>query len=793
MKNRQSPFRTLRFIVLVLLTAAAYRLVVPNTESHAAGYSPFGVVISIDPQSVTLPPSSIKQFKATVTGGATNKVTWSLYPPSGVPATKIGTIDANGIYTAPSVAWAGSSNAFVIATSVDSPSVYVTAKIFMGSGTPPPPPPQPVTPTTTSVVPNSLVMGGAFTITVNGGNFQNGAQVLWNGSPLTTSFVSASKLTATGIATPAGSSNITVKNPGGLTSSPALVINVIIPISVAVSPTSTTVPVSGTQQFAATVTGNANQAVTWQVNGITGGDPANGLISATGLYTAPAAIPTAGFATITAISQADNTTKGSATITVKDPMAITYGRFLDQTTFGPTPALMAHVRQIGMQGFLDEQFTAPESSWPNLSTAQRSDAIDAFFGNAENGQDQLRQRMIYALSEITVIAMNKNTNGDMLVPWLQLLSRNSFGNYRTLLKELTLDASMGNYLDLVNSGGGVAPNENYPRELMQLFSIGLYQLNNDGSQKLDQFGNPIPTYSQTDVQQLARALTGWTYSNATNTSGPGGNYNYYPGPMIPAPGRHITSAKTVLGQTIPAGQTIQQDLDSALDIVFNHPNVGPFIATRLIRALVTSNPSPAYVSRVADAFNNTNGVRGDLKAVIQAIIMDQEARNDTPPANFGRLRTPMQHIIAFARAFNINLGSASNFAYLFYNMNEGILDAPSVFGHYSPLYVIPNSGGLHGPEFQIYSASDAANRANFFYSLIYNPWPINPILQPYVNIAGNSTALINAVDNALLYGRMSQTTRTAIANALPAMYDNNQRVMTAIYMTVTSGEHLIQR
>src|SRR5581483_9417977 len=278
----------------------------------------FGVVISIDPQSVTLPPSSIKQFKATVTGGATNKVTWSLYPPSGVPATKIGTIDANGIYTAPSVAWAGSSNAFVIATSVDSPSVYVTAKIFMGSGTPPPPPPQPVTPTTTSVVPNSLVMGGAFTITVNGGNFQNGAQVLWNGSPLTTSFVSASKLTATGIATPAGISNITVKNPGGLTSSPALVINVIIPISVAVSPTSTTVPVSGTQQFAATVTGNANQAVTWQVNGITGGDPANGLISATGLYTAPAAIPTAGFATITAISQADNTTKGSATITVKD-------------------------------------------------------------------------------------------------------------------------------------------------------------------------------------------------------------------------------------------------------------------------------------------------------------------------------------------------------------------------------------------------------------------------------------------------------------------------------------------
>ena len=505
-------------------------------------------------------------------------------------------------------------------------------------------------------------------------------------------------------------------------------------------------------------------------------------------------IPTAGFATVTAISQVDNTTKASATITVQDPTAVTYGRFLDQTTFGPTPALIAHVRQIGMQGFLDEQFALPESTWPNVSTAQRSDAVDAFFGNAENGQDQLRQRTIYALSEITVIAMNKNTNGDMIVPWLQLLSRNAFGNYHTLLRELTLDSTMGNYLDLVNSGGGIAPNENYPRELMQLFSIGLYQLNNDGSLKLDQFGNPIPTYTQADVQQLARALTGWTYTNATNTSGAGGNYNYYAGPMIPGPASwHNKSAKTILGQSIPANQTIQQDMDSALNIIFNHPNVGPFIATRLIRALVTSNPSPAYISRVADAFNNTGGVRGDMKAVIQAIIMDPEARNDAPPANFGRLRTPTQDIIAFARAFNMDLGSASNFAYLFYNMNEGILDAPSVFGHYSPLYIIPNSGGLHGPEFQIYSASDAANRANFFYSLVYNPWPINPVLQPYANIAGNSTALINAVDNALLFGRMSQTTRNAIANALPAMYDNNQRAMTAIYMAATSGEHLIQR
>src|SRR5262249_2729135 len=155
--------------------------------------------------------------------------------------------------------------------------------------------------------------------------------------------------------------------------------------------------------------------------------------------------------------------------------------------------------------------------------------------------------------------------------------------------------------------------------------------------------------------ELAKALTGWTYSNASGTAGSGGNWSYYPGPMIPAPGRHNTSMKTVLGQVIPANQTIQQDLDSALDIIFNHPNIGPFIATRLIRAPVTSNPTPAYISRVAAVFNGSGGTRGDLSAVVRAIITDPEARNDTPPANFGRLRTPMQHTAAMARALNFQL------------------------------------------------------------------------------------------------------------------------------------------
>lgn len=738
------------------------------------------VTVKIDPYSpVTVPINGSRQFTATVSGAVNTAVVWSLSAPANIDPATIGSISATGKYLAPANPLPGFAAITVKATSVADPTVSATNTIVVR---------YPI-PTISSLSPSPLP-AGPFSLTVNGNNFVNGAQVLWNNAPLATTYVSSSKLTATGTASQLGNFNVTVANPGPGSVSTASAINVTSMLTVTISPNNVSLAPNATQQFQATVSGSANQAVTWKV--LSGANES--LMSSTGLFTAPSSVPIGGVVTIAAVAVADGVTQGIATITIQDPQAITYGRFLEQSTFGPTPQLMAHVQQVGMNAFIDEQFATPESSWPSLATAQRSDAVDAFFANAYKGQDQLRQRMIYALSEIIVVAMNKNTNGNEIVPWLQVLSRNAFGNYRTLLKEITLDASMGKYLDLANSGVGAgAPNENYPREVMQLFSIGLYQLNPDGSPKLDVGGNQIPTYTQTDVQQLARALTGWTYSNSTGTTGSGGNYNYYPGPMIPVPGKHVTSAKTILGQSIPANQTIQQDLDSAINIIFNHPNVGPFVATRLIRALVTSNPSPAYIARVAAKFNdNGSGARGDMQAVIKAILLDQEARNDAPPANFGRLRTPVQSTIALARALGLNLGQASQFAYLFYNMNEGMLDAPSVFGHYSPTYRIPKGNGLYGPEFQIYSSSDAINRANYFYSLMYNPWPINPTLQPFVNLANDSTALVNAIDNALLYGRMLPSTRTAILNSLPTMYDNNQRVLNALYLTVTSGEYLVQ-
>jgi hypothetical protein len=741
----------------------------------------FAVVVTINPTSFTTPINGTRQVSAQVSGTTNPAVTWSVNNVVGGNAI-VGTINSSGLYTAPAVPPVGWT-VTIKATSVASPSISATCIATVRNQIP----------RLDSLSPTTLVPG-PFTLTVNGSRYVNGAKVLWNGSPLTTTFVSSTRLTATGNATQLGNFFVSVANPGPEAVSPTLTVTVSSNLAVALTPAAANLALGATQQFQASVTGSTNQGVTWKVNGTTGGNATNGTITASGLYSAPSTLPASPSVTITAVSVVDGLTQGTATVTFQDPLAITCGRFLEQSTFGPTPQLLAHVRQVGIQAFLDEQFALPESAWPPLGTATRSNAVTSFFLNAANGPDQLRQRMVHALSEIIVISMNKNTNGNEIVPWLQLLSRNAFGNYRTLLREITLDASMGKFLDLANSvkpGPNSGANENYARELMQLFSIGLYQLNPDGSQKLDPQGQAIPAYTQEDVRQLALALTGWTYGNSTGVPPNYINSNYYPGPMLPIANNHDTSLKTLLGQPLN-GRTIMADLDGSIDIIFNHPNVGPFIAIRLIRALVTSNPSPAYITRVAAAFNNNGlGVRGDMKAVIKAILLDPEARNDAPPANFGRLRTPVQNTLALMRALNIPTGDPSQYAYIYDSMGESMLNAPSVFGHYSPMFRIPRTS-LSGPEFQIYSATDAVNRANLFYSFFYNPWPINPALQPFVNVASNSQALVNAVDNALLFGRMSPQLRTAILNALPAMYDNNQRVMTALYITVTSGEYLVQ-
>ncbi len=733
--------------------------------------------VTVSPASSTVAVSAARQFTAAVTGVADTSVVWSVNDIAGGNAA-LGLIDATGRYVAPAVPPPGFAVIVKAVSNADPTASHSVVATIRWQ-----------TPSVASVSPNP-VAPGAFTITVTGQRYIDGAAVQWNGMSLPTTFVSPTTLTATGSATQLGANTVRVVNPGPGSTSSNFTANVVTTLAVAVTPSAPAVPLGQTVQFAASVTNTANQAVTWSASA--------GSIDANGVYTPPPTMPLAGYVTITAVSAQDNVTSGKTAVALTDPDALHYARFLEQATFGPTSQSMARVRQIGIPAWLDEQLAKPESPWPSATTNNRDLVINAFFGNALSGDDQLRQRVLYALSEIIVISRNKNTNANELLPWLRILSRNAFGNYRTLLGEITLDAGMGHYLDMVNSarpGLAGGANENYPREAMQLFSMGVVELNADGSVKLDANGQPIPTYTQADVQQLALAFTGWTYNNASNTlTASGQRGSYYAGPMVPAPSYHAIGAKTVLGQVIPAGQTPLQDVDAGLDILFHHPNVGPFLATRFIRALVTSNPSPQYIQRVAATFDdNGQGVRGDLAAVVRAVLLDAEARNDDPPSDFGRLRTPVQHTIAMVRALGLTPSSASNFDYLLADMGESVVNAPSVFGHYSPTFRIPKTP-LYGPEFQIYSPTEAVNRANFLHSF----WSASggnlpTALQPFNAIASDATALTNAVDHTLLYGRMPAATRAAILQALPLMYDNPQRVRTALYLTLMSGDSLVQR
>ena len=294
-----------------------------------------------------------------------------------------------------------------------------------------------------------------------------------------------------------------------------------------------------------------------------------------------------------------------------------------------------------------------------------------FFQNAVTGQDQLRQRVAFALSQMWVVSAVSTKDAYAFPPYWRLFRDNAFGNYRDIMKAVTLSPAMGNYLNMANNNKGnaakgTAANENYARELMQLFTVGLTQLNPDGSAALDSNKNPVPTYDQSVVTNTARALTGWTYPTAPNAKAKGNNPAYYIGQMFAVEAEHDTTSKTIIGgANIPAGQTAEQDLESVLDALMAQKTMAPFVCKQLIQHLVTSNPSPAYIERVSAVFlNNGAGVRGDMKAVITAILTDAEARagdaaSAPSNANFGHLREPVLFMANVLRGLNATLGSSS--------------------------------------------------------------------------------------------------------------------------------------
>jgi uncharacterized protein (DUF1800 family) len=518
------------------------------------------------------------------------------------------------------------------------------------------------------------------------------------------------------------------------------------------------------------------------------------------------------------------------------PTAAAAGRFLSQATFGATDALIAQVQSQGYDAFLNDQFAAPMSSHlafvdaavaalpspspspsatPNQPTLTMTN--DAWWTYAVAGQDQLRQRVAFALSETLVVSINSAglANRPFALPaYYDVLVRDAFSNYRQLLEDVTLNPAMGAYLDMLqndkaNASRGTLPNENYARELMQLFSIGLYDLNLDGSLTLSSTGFPIATYGQDAVLGTAAVLTGWTYAQ------PGvANPVFRPGfpqdwrdPMINIATHHETAAKTILnGVVVPANQTAAQDLKLALDTIFNHPNVGPFICRQLIQRLVTSNPSPGYVYRVVSVFNdNGQGVRGDLKAVIRAILMDYDARVGFVTAQgAGHEREPVVRVTNLLRAFNATSPSGKySVRNAYANLAEEAMHSPTVFNFFGPEYSAPGAiatAGLKSPEFEITTDTTVISATNFLRTGIYTG--LGPSSDRItLNLAAEQTraadpaGLVDHLSALLMAGGMSSNMRNIMINAVTQIPSTNplERVRTAIYLVVNSPEFVVDK
>jgi uncharacterized protein (DUF1800 family) len=506
------------------------------------------------------------------------------------------------------------------------------------------------------------------------------------------------------------------------------------------------------------------------------------------------------------------------------PVAITSasaGRFLAQSTMGATRAEIDGVITKGFSTWINDQFAAPRaiSFWDSLVAGEYNSAANASRTGGHDpimwkmlitSQDQLRQRVGMALLEIFVVGVEGITTSWKMMNignYQDILWDNAFGNFRDILEKVSTSTAMGAYLTFAynkkaNAATGSQPDENYAREIMQLFSIGLYDLNPDGTQKLVN-GAPVESYTPADIAGLARVFTGWIFSSPTNT-----NPDRYRVPMIQQAASHELGTKVFLGTTIPANTDGVASLKIAIDTIFAHPNVPPFISKQLIQRLVTSNPSNAYVRRVSTVFaNNGSGVRGDMKAVIRAILLDTEARGDSAAAaskSFGKVREPIMRLTTWARAFGAN--SASNAWEIGDTNPSGTRLAqspgrsPSVFNFFRPGYTPPNTGiandGLVAPEFQIVNEPSAIAYVNFMRNLISGL--IGDVRGDYTAIttkAADSQALLDEVNILVAAGQVSAATIAqikpavdSIGTATPA--DLSNRIYTAILLVMATPEFI---
>ena len=722
------------------------------------------------PAPVVKPVAATVGLGGTQQFSASNVASWSA---------AAGSVTTAGLYTAPTVMTASGTDT-------------VTAKGPGGSSS-----------ATVTLVPKLTVTPPTATVTL-GATQQFSASNVTTWSAAAGSVTSAGLYTAPTVMTASGTDTVTATGPGGSGSAIVTLKNYPAPAIQSISPA--TLPLGS---FTATVTGTGFNATS---TATLGGTPL--------IVSAPTAtsMELSGFASATGLVNliVSNGSAASAPLAVQvgnpnSPVsAAAARRFLEQAAFGPTPSDAANVQALGFQGWLNQQFAMPQISNYNaeLSSSQGGVATQ-FLANAVTNPDQLRQKVAFALSQIFVTSYTTDIWNSTMIPYEQMLMADAFTNYRQIMGDVTLSPAMGQYLGMANNAmgnpaAGTLANQNYAREVMQLFTIGTTMLNQDGSPQLDGNNLPVPTYLQPTIAETARVFTGFTYEP---TSGPieWNDYINAAGPMVPYPLEHDTGSKQLVGgYTEAAGLSPQQDVSNALDNIFNHPNVGPFVGKILIQHLVKSNPSPAYIERVAAAFaNNGSGVRGDMQAVISAILLDPEARaNDNGGADQptdGHLQEPALFIAGMVRAFGGTMSNQNYFGWDLENLSQDIYNPPSVFNYYAPTFVPPGSS-LLGPEFQIYTPDAAVWRANMAGGLFFSY--SNPVLSygpgtsidltPYLSLASNPAILVAALDLTLTHGTMPAPMKQAIVTAVTDdMSGNLSRVETGAWLILTSSYYSV--
>ena len=476
------------------------------------------------------------------------------------------------------------------------------------------------------------------------------------------------------------------------------------------------------------------------------------------------------------------------------------GRLLDQATWGADADSLDHLQTVGFGTWWNEQLAAQPSSYFNdtnfpydLTAIQNQ-----FVSNALTGDDQLRQRVAFALSGFIVVSGLKAGTGDKFAPYMNILSQDALGSYATLLTDITLCPAMAMYLDLANNDKadpavGSVPNENFGRELLQLFSVGPVLLNPNGTTRVDSKGFQIPSYGPEVIPQMARALTGWTYPGTPDPV-TGHSPKNFDGEMQAVEENHDTNSKVILGGIVlPAGQTAREDLDAIIAALVKHPNCAPFVSFRLIQHLVTANPTPAYVQRVATVFTQT---KGNLGAVVLAILSDTEARqgdnpNYVPPTNVGHMREPVLLALSSIRA----LGNAPPPGWLVSrwtaSMGQKLFYPASVFGYYSPYY--RSDAGLLSPEFQTLSQPGSLCRLNFINALVYSGLNgyATVSMNNYIPLAFDPTAFTQAIANQFFYGQMPSDITDVIQTVYSRGPTVSASVRNRVYLALTSNYYQI--